>query len=166
MIYRKLLAYISRCIVINKKEQKHENWAIFPDEGAQFENIIACHLLKWVDYLFATKGREFDLRYFRDVFGIFLSQAGCSRTGFKNAFPGIFEIAPSFVRRKTALDYASLQHLTVPPVHPWTAKSSFKAFLKTLLVSSLQKRPRVSGHNLRELGATLLSMPANKHMEL
>jgi predicted AAA+ superfamily ATPase len=52
-----------------KKERKHYhfNWAIVPDEAARYENMIACHLLKWVDYIFATEGREIELRYFRDV---------------------------------------------------------------------------------------------------
>lgn len=54
-----------------KKERKHYhyNWALVPDEGARFENMIACHLLKWVDYLFVSEGREIELRYFRDVDG-------------------------------------------------------------------------------------------------
>ena len=54
-----------------KKERKHYhyNWALVPDEGARFENMIAGHLLKWVDYLFDTEGRELELRYFRDVDG-------------------------------------------------------------------------------------------------
>ena len=29
--------------------------------------MVACHLLKWVDYQFDTEGREIELRYFRDV---------------------------------------------------------------------------------------------------
>jgi predicted AAA+ superfamily ATPase len=54
-----------------KKEQKHYhyNWALVPEEGARFENMIAGHLLKWVDYTFDTEGRELELRYFRDVDG-------------------------------------------------------------------------------------------------
>lgn len=52
-----------------KKEQKHYhyNWASIPDPGPRFENMIACHLLKWVDFQFDTEGRELELRYFRDV---------------------------------------------------------------------------------------------------
>lgn len=52
-----------------KKEQKHYHldWSIVPDEGARFENLVACHLLKWVHFEQDTKGRELELRYFRDV---------------------------------------------------------------------------------------------------
>lgn len=52
-----------------KKEQKHYhfNWAVVPNEGARFENMVASHLLKWVDFVFDTEGRELELRYFRDV---------------------------------------------------------------------------------------------------
>lgn len=54
-----------------KKEQKHYhlNWAVVPEESARFENLIACHLLKWTHYIFDTEGRELELRYFRDVDG-------------------------------------------------------------------------------------------------
>ena len=52
-----------------KKEQKHYHfdWSVVRDEGARFENLVACHLLKWVHFEQDAKGREFDLRYFRDV---------------------------------------------------------------------------------------------------
>jgi predicted AAA+ superfamily ATPase len=35
--------------------------------GARFENLVACHLLKWCFYLQDTEGRDIELRYFRDV---------------------------------------------------------------------------------------------------
>lgn len=52
-----------------KKEQKlyHMDWSIVPGEAARFENLVACHLLKWVHFQQDTKGRDFELRYFRDV---------------------------------------------------------------------------------------------------
>jgi len=34
-----------------------------------FENLVACHLLKWVHYQQDTQGRDLDLRYFRDTDG-------------------------------------------------------------------------------------------------
>lgn len=54
-----------------KKEQKHYHldWSQVKDEGARFENMVACHLLKWVHFLEDTEGREIELRYFRDVDG-------------------------------------------------------------------------------------------------
>jgi hypothetical protein len=54
-----------------KKEQKHYHfdWAIVPDEGPRFENMIASHLLKWVHFQVDTTGRDLELRYFRDVDG-------------------------------------------------------------------------------------------------
>ncbi len=52
-----------------KKEQKHYHldWSIVPGEGPRFENLVACHLLKWIHYQQDAYGRDLDLRYFRDV---------------------------------------------------------------------------------------------------
>ena len=33
----------------------------------KFENLVACHLLKWCSFLQDTEGRDIELRYFRDV---------------------------------------------------------------------------------------------------
>jgi predicted AAA+ superfamily ATPase len=54
-----------------KKEQKHYHydWSIIPEKGARFENLVACHLLKWCQYRQDTKGEDLELRYFRDVTG-------------------------------------------------------------------------------------------------
>lgn len=54
-----------------KKEQKHYhlNWALVKDEGARFENLVACHLLKWCHYQEDTKGIETELRFFRNRSG-------------------------------------------------------------------------------------------------
>ena len=54
-----------------KKEQKHYHldWTVVPGDAARFENLVACHLLKWVHFEQDTKGRELELRYFRDVDG-------------------------------------------------------------------------------------------------
>ncbi|MBI4412484.1 MAG: ATP-binding protein, partial [Deltaproteobacteria bacterium] len=53
-----------------KKEQKHYHfdWSLVPDKGFRFENMVACHLLKWANYLYDAKGREIELRYYRDVY--------------------------------------------------------------------------------------------------
>ena len=40
-----------------------------PADAARFENLVACHLLKWVHYQQDTQGRDVDLRYFRDTDG-------------------------------------------------------------------------------------------------
>lgn len=52
-----------------RKEQKHYHldWSVVPAAPARFENLVACHLLKWVHYGQDTQGRELELRYFRDV---------------------------------------------------------------------------------------------------
>ena len=54
-----------------KKEQKHYHfdWSIVPLEPARFENLVACHLLKWVHYEQDAKGSDIELRYFRDTDG-------------------------------------------------------------------------------------------------
>ena len=38
-------------------------------DPARFENLVACHLLKWVHFEQDTLGRDLDLRYFRDIEG-------------------------------------------------------------------------------------------------
>lgn len=52
-----------------KKEQKHYHfdWTVVQDLPVRFENLVASHLLKWVHYEQDTKGRDVDLRYFRDI---------------------------------------------------------------------------------------------------
>jgi uncharacterized protein len=52
-----------------KKEQKHYHfdWSLVPEEGPRFENLVACHLLKWAHFQRDALGREVELRYFRDV---------------------------------------------------------------------------------------------------
>lgn len=51
-----------------KKEQKHYHydWTLIKDKGLRFENMIANHLLKRVNFLEDTQGREIELRYFKD----------------------------------------------------------------------------------------------------
>ena len=54
-----------------KKQQKHYHldWSVVPRDSARFENLVACHLLKWVHFEQDTRGRDLELRYFRDVEG-------------------------------------------------------------------------------------------------
>lgn len=54
-----------------KKERKHYHydWSVVNDAGARFENLVASHLLKWVEFQIDTEGRQLELRYFRDVDG-------------------------------------------------------------------------------------------------
>lgn len=51
-----------------KKEQKHYHydWSLTPNDSQKLENLVACHLLKWVHYKQDTVGAELELRYFRD----------------------------------------------------------------------------------------------------
>lgn len=52
-----------------KKEAKHYHldWTLIENSGYRFENLIACHLLKWCYFLQDTQGRNVELRYFRDI---------------------------------------------------------------------------------------------------
>jgi predicted AAA+ superfamily ATPase len=52
-----------------KKEAKHYHldWTAISDAGARFENVIACHLLKWCFFKQDYDGLDVELRYFRDV---------------------------------------------------------------------------------------------------
>lgn len=54
-----------------KQERKHchFDWSVVADPGARFENLVACHLLKWIDYEQDTQGRDLELRFFRDIDG-------------------------------------------------------------------------------------------------
>ena len=54
-----------------KKERKHYHydWSVVPSPGARFENLVASHLLKWVEFQIDTEGRPLELRYFRDTDG-------------------------------------------------------------------------------------------------
>ena len=52
-----------------KKEAKHYHldWTLISNAGHRFENLIACHLLKWVFFMQDTEGKDVELRYFRDI---------------------------------------------------------------------------------------------------
>lgn len=52
-----------------KKEQKHYqfDWTLVTDDALRFENLVACALLKWVNYQQDTQGEDINLSYFRDV---------------------------------------------------------------------------------------------------
>ena len=54
-----------------KKERKHYHldWTLVAAPGLRFENLVACHLLKWVEYQQDVDGRDLELRYFRDIDG-------------------------------------------------------------------------------------------------
>jgi predicted AAA+ superfamily ATPase len=54
-----------------KKEQKHYHfdWSLVPEQPQRFENLVASHLLKWVHFEEDARGRDLELRYFRDTDG-------------------------------------------------------------------------------------------------
>jgi len=54
-----------------KKARKHYHldWSLVKDPGARFENVVAAHLLKWVQFREDTEGHRMELRYFRDTEG-------------------------------------------------------------------------------------------------
>ena len=51
-----------------KKEKKHYHydWSLVQEPGARFENFVACHLLKWVQYQEDVFGNAMTLQYLRD----------------------------------------------------------------------------------------------------
>jgi predicted AAA+ superfamily ATPase len=53
------------------KAQKHYHldWTVVPTEAQRFENLVACHLLKWTHHAQDVEGRDVELRYFRDTDG-------------------------------------------------------------------------------------------------
>jgi predicted AAA+ superfamily ATPase len=52
-----------------KKEAKHYHfdWTLVKDLGPRFENLVACHLLKWCHWREDSFAEEVELRYFRDT---------------------------------------------------------------------------------------------------
>ncbi|MCP4668421.1 MAG: ATP-binding protein [Deltaproteobacteria bacterium] len=52
-----------------KKEAKHYHmdWTVVKDMAFRFENLTACHLLKWCHFMQDTQGRDCELMYFRDI---------------------------------------------------------------------------------------------------
>ncbi len=54
-----------------KKARKHyhTDWTLVQDRALRFENLVASHLLKWVHLEEDSKGRDLELRFFRDVTG-------------------------------------------------------------------------------------------------
>ena len=52
-----------------QQKHYHVDWSVVPSDPARFENLIACHLLKWVHHQQDTLGRDLELRYFRDTDG-------------------------------------------------------------------------------------------------
>ena len=65
----RIYPYSSRKIKSLKKEPKLYlwDWSEIEDEAKRFENMIACHLLKFVNFLYDIKGYKAQLYYLRDV---------------------------------------------------------------------------------------------------
>lgn len=64
----RVLPFGSPGIKAVKKETKHYHfdWSLIKNPAFRFENMVACHLLKWVHYQIDTEGLDYELRYFRD----------------------------------------------------------------------------------------------------
>ena len=43
------------------------DWSVIQEPSLRFENLVAGHLLKWVHHEQDAKGRDLELRYFRDT---------------------------------------------------------------------------------------------------
>jgi predicted AAA+ superfamily ATPase len=119
-----------------KKERKHYHfdWSAVPEPAARFENLVAGHLLKWVEYQVDAQGRRVELRYFRDIDGrevdFVLTHDGkpvgfveCNlgdapvSNGLKYLaarFPGVpaWQVSPAGAR-----DYVSAEGIRVCPAH-------------------------------------------------
>lgn len=124
-----------------KKEQKHYHfdWTLIEDQSLRFENMVACHLLKWVHFQQDVKGEDFELRYFRDIDGreidfiitnkskpIMAIEAkwddapvSPSLKYFKARFPDCDMWQISAVGKK---DYISNHHIRVSPALPFLKK--------------------------------------------
>ena len=52
-----------------KKEQKLYlwDWSAVPEDGARFENLVACQLLKYCHFIEDTEGYRMELRFLRDT---------------------------------------------------------------------------------------------------
>lgn len=52
-----------------KKEAKHYHfeWTVVEEQSYRFENMVACHLLKWCHFRQDYEGLDTELRYFRDI---------------------------------------------------------------------------------------------------
>ena len=68
LIFR-LYPFGSPIVKAVKKEAKHYHfdWTVIEEDGIRFENLTACHLLKWVHFQQDYEGLDYELRYFRDV---------------------------------------------------------------------------------------------------
>jgi hypothetical protein len=117
-----------------KKEQKHYHydWGLVSDPSKRFENLVASHLLKWVNWEEDVLGEELELRYFRDIDGrevdfvitrnrVPILCVECkwddrdidpSLTYLKNKFPNIEAYQISAVGKK---DYESTNGIRVLP---------------------------------------------------
>lgn len=56
-------------LILKARKHYHFDWTQVVDPAARFENLVACHLLKWVEFQRDTQGRAIELRYFRDIDG-------------------------------------------------------------------------------------------------
>lgn len=64
-----------------KKEQKHYHydWMLVENESFRFENLVACHLLKWSHWQYDVLGEDVELRYYRDPTGREVDFVLCDR---------------------------------------------------------------------------------------
>jgi len=51
------------------RKHYHFDWSLVQEPAQRFENLVASHLLKWVNFREDTAGYRTELRYFRDIEG-------------------------------------------------------------------------------------------------
>ena len=47
----------------------HLDWTCVSHEAHRFENLVACHLIKWIHFHQDVRGLDLDLKYYRDAEG-------------------------------------------------------------------------------------------------
>lgn len=51
------------------RKHYHFDWSLVPEVSFRFENLVASHLLKWIQFREDSDGSRLELRYFRDIEG-------------------------------------------------------------------------------------------------
>ena len=52
--------------VSRQHKHYHFDWTMVREDGSRFENLVACHLLKWAHWKQDVEGEDLQLRHFRD----------------------------------------------------------------------------------------------------
>jgi len=110
-----------------KKEQKLYlwDWSLCESEGARFENLVACQLLKFCHFMEDTQGHRMDLRYIRDT-----DKRECDFVVLKDKIP-LFAVEAKLKDSSISpfLHYFS-ERMSIPRWYQVVAKNTFKGYEK------------------------------------